>query len=60
MMKTKMTKSEKQEIDAAIEYCKKNPELDIIYNQIADAFLAGVVWQKQRSEIKPDKEYYGG
>lgn len=55
-----MTKSEKEEIDAAIEYCKKNPELDIIHNQIADAFLAGVVWQKQRPEIKPEKEYYGG
>lgn len=55
-----MTKSEKQEIDAAIEYCKKNQELDIIHNQIADAFLAGIAWQKKRPEIKPEKEYYGG
>ena len=55
-----MTKGEKEEMDAAIEYCSKNPELATIYNQIADAFLAGVVWQKRRPKVKPDKEYYGG
>lgn len=56
----KCTMIEKEEIDAAIEYCKENPELDAIHDQIADAFLAGIVWQKHRPEIKPDKEYYGG
>ena len=55
-----MTKSEKEEIDAAIEYCENNPELDAIHSQIADAFLAGVMWQKRRPKVKPDKEYYGG
>lgn len=55
-----MTKVEQEEMDAAIEYCSKNPELAIIHNQIADAFLAGVVWQKHRPKEKPDREYYGG
>ena len=55
-----MTKSEKEEMDAAIEYCKANMELDVIHNQMANAFLAGVVWQKHRPKVKPDKEYYGG
>ena len=30
------SKSEKEKMGAAIEYCKENIELDIIHNQIAN------------------------
>jgi hypothetical protein len=55
-----MTDSEKQEIDAASEYCKAFSTRTINYDEIYNAFLAGVAWQKQRPEIKPEREYYGG
>ena len=55
-----MTKSEKQEIDAATEYCMESATIGLNYNEVYDAFLAGIAWQKKRPEIKPEKEYYGG
>ena len=54
-----MTKGEQEEIDAAVEYGKEHADLGLDYNQVYDAFLAGIKWQKKRPPIKPDKEYYG-
>lgn len=53
------TKFEQEEIDAAVEYAKEHADLGLDYNQVYDAFLAGVQWQKKRPPVKPDKEYYG-
>ena len=52
-------KQDQEAIDAAVEYGKKNATLGFDYNQVYDAFLAGVEWQKGRY-FQPEKEYYGG
>lgn len=54
-----MTKGEEQEVDAAVEYGKQHATLGQDYNQVFDAFLAGIEWQKKRPAVKPEKEYYG-
>ena len=47
------------EIDAAVEYGKEHATLGLDYNQVYDAFLAGIDWQKGRYK-EPEEEYYGG
>jgi hypothetical protein len=52
-------KRQQEEIDAAVEYGKEHATLGLDYNQVYDAFLAGIDWQKNRY-FPPEKEYYGG
>ena len=47
------------EIDAAVKYAKEREAIGLDYNQVYDAFLAGVDWQKKQPPVKPKKEYYG-
>ena len=51
---------DQMEIDAAVEYGKKHATLGLDYNQVYDAFLAGVDWLRKRWTSKPEREYYGG
>ena len=48
-----------EEIDAAVDYGKEHATLGLDYNQVYDAFLAGIDWLKAKWRSKPDKEYYG-
>lgn len=48
------------EIDAAVDYGKEHATLGLDYNQVYDAFLAGIDWLKERWRSKPEVEYYGG
>ena len=52
-------KRDQEEIDAAVEYGKNHATLGLDYNQVYDAFLAGIDWLKKRWRSKPEKEYYG-
>jgi len=51
---------DKREIDAAVEYATLNVTPGHDYNQVYDAFLAGIEWLKNNWNKKPEKEYYGG
>ena len=55
-----MRKRDQEEIDAAVEYGKKNATIGLDYDQVYDAFLAGIDWLRDKWTKKPDKEYYGG
>lgn len=46
-------------IDAAIEYASEKAIIGWNYDNIYDAFLAGVKFQKTRYK-NPETEYYGG
>ena len=52
-------KRNQEEIDAAVEYGKEHATLGLDYNQVYDAFLAGIDWLRERWTKKPDVEYYG-
>lgn len=54
-----MMERNQQEIDAAVEYGNEHAAQGLDYNQVYDAFLAGVDWQKKQPPVKPTKEYYG-
>jgi len=49
----------KKELDAALEYGKEHGTAGVDYDQIYDAFLAGIDWHKNQATTKPDREYYG-
>lgn len=55
-----MKKRAQEEIDAAYEYSIRHAMVGVDYNQVCDAFLAGIDWLKERWTKTPDKEYYGG
>lgn len=55
----KQDKRPQEEIDAAVEYGREHATLGLDYNQVYDAFLAGIDWLKERRRSTPDKEYYG-
>ena len=48
------------EIDAAVDYGKEHATLGLDYNQVYDAFLAGIDWLREKRTKKPEREYYGG
>ena len=52
-------KKNQEEIDAAFEYAKEKATIGLDYDQVYDAFLAGIEWQKNRYK-DPEIEYYGG
>lgn len=53
-------KRDQDEIVAAVEYGKEHATIGLDYNQVYDAFLAGIDWLKKRWTTGPEKEYYGG
>ena len=54
-----MEKKDQEAIDAAFKYSKENATVGLDYNQVYDAFLAGVKFQKERYK-EPEIDYYGG
>ena len=56
----KQDKRRQEEIDAAVEYGREHATLGLDYNQVYDAFLAGIDWLRSQLTKKPDREYYGG
>ena len=50
------TERNHDEIDAAVEYGREHATLGLDYNQVYDAFLAGIDWLRERWTSKPDKE----
>ena len=48
-----------EEIDAASEYAELRSEVGVSYDEVFDAFLAGIDFQKNRYK-EPEREYYGG